>query len=129
MLGHGGGRAFSAALVDLLLRQGCRVAATLVADDRRRNLAGVVERFPCDVRDAGALARVLAEVRPGVIFHLAGLARGDDLGELSRSMCWGPTARRSQPMARPRYLIPGSAAEYGLLATADPVDETTPLSP
>ena len=59
------------------------MAATLVADDpAAQALPDAVERFPCDVRDTGALARVLAEVRPGVIYHLAGLARGDDLAEL-----------------------------------------------
>ena len=78
------------------------------------------------------LAQILAEVAPDVIYHLAGLPRGDDLAHLLSVNALGTESllqAASQLSEPPRVVIPGSAAEYGLLATDAPVDETTPLRP
>ena len=72
----GGAGFIGSNLVDALLGRGDRVA---VIDDlstgKRENLAGALaagaQLYELDVRDAPGIARVFAEVRPQLVFHLA----------------------------------------------------------
>lgn len=120
-------------LVALLLRQGRQVMALTAPGDAAAGvLPDAVERFSCDIRDSSGLVQVLGEVTPDVIYHLAGLARGDDLASLMSVNVLGTDSllqAASQLAVRPRVVIPGSAAEYGLLETAAPVNEGVPPRP
>ena len=72
----GGAGFIGSHLVDALVARGDRV---LAIDDlsrgTRENLSGAMERGaqlePADIRDAGAMRRLLREWRPDVVFHLA----------------------------------------------------------
>lgn len=57
-------------LVERLLRDGCDVTG-LDLDPARRPAPAGVEVIAADIRDAAALARVMAEARPTVVYHLA----------------------------------------------------------
>lgn len=120
-------------LVALLLRQGYQVVAlTAPADAACVALPDAVECLPCEVRDSQLLRQILRQVAPEVIFHLAGLARGDDMHQLVSVNVLGTEAllqTASELAEPPRIVIPGSAAEYGLLESATPVHEATPLRP
>jgi GDP-4-dehydro-6-deoxy-D-mannose reductase len=87
------------------------------------------------VTHAGEIAAVVQACQPQRIFHLAGLVRGTELAALWRVNVQGTAnlldAAR-QLASPPRLVIPGSAAEYGLLADEQPVTETAltrPLNP
>lgn len=92
---------------------------------------------PVDITDATAMADVVAQQRPHVIFHLAGAASvgqsfADPAGtwavnvEGTRGVLEG--MRRSAPSAR--MVVALSGEEYGRVALEDlPVTEDTPLNP
>jgi len=90
--------------------------------------------FQNDFSDSKKTARVLANTRPDYIFHLAGMARGDDPRALLAAnvdslivLC--EAISRIKAYA-PRVLVPGSAAEYGDLALARlPAREVYPAAP
>jgi GDP-4-dehydro-6-deoxy-D-mannose reductase len=83
-----------------------------------------------DVGDPTAMRRLVTEVRPTHVFHLAGL-RDAPLDELLRVNVYG-TANLLEAVADEapdaRTVVVGSAAEYGE-TTHDPVDEDHPLRP
>jgi GDP-4-dehydro-6-deoxy-D-mannose reductase len=89
-----------------------------------------VGRSNGDVTDPQAMRRLVAEVWPRYVFHLAGIRDGE-LDELLRINVWG-TANVLEAVAAEapaaRVLIAGSAAEYGE-TTREPVDEDHPLQP
>ena len=91
-----------------------------------------VTRLVCDVRDAEPLALVVNQTAPEVVFHLAGLARGDDLAQLLSVNLFGTRALldtlRRWPIP-PLVVIPGSSAEYGQIREGHPVAETAALHP
>jgi UDP-glucose 4-epimerase len=64
---------FGSHLVARLAREGCAVTGIDIAPDQRPQPAGV-EVIAADVRDAEALRRVIADVRPAVVYHLAAQA-------------------------------------------------------
>lgn len=120
-------------LVAWLLARGYQVAAISIPNDP---LAAVlpdqVKFFPCDVRETAAVSRILAQVMPEVVFHLAGVVRGNDLSKLLSVNVLGTDSllrATSRLTPAPRVVIPGSAAEYGLLDGRTPVDERAPLRP
>jgi GDP-4-dehydro-6-deoxy-D-mannose reductase len=105
--------------------------------DNVEHLRGRVQMVECDVRDAAAVRRVIREVRPDRIFHLAAqsyvptswLAPAETLGgnvlgqlnlfEAVRELDW-PT----------RIQVAGSSEEYGLVLPSDvPIREESPLRP
>lgn len=98
------------------------------------------DRISChivDLCDAEAVRRMLDEVAPGVIFHLAALARVDN----SWRTPWPVLQNNIQGQlnllqalldlgATPRMLIVGSNEEYGLVRAEElPLTEDTPLRP
>lgn len=91
-----------------------------------------------DVTDPDAVAALLDDVRPDVIFHLAAMPpqRADDLASIVDPLVAAATAlvaalRRTG--LRPRVVHAGSSAQYGALPEAEnPVTEdsrTLPVSP
>lgn len=106
-------------LVDRASAESAEVLALCLLDDPlRKTLPAAVATYSADLSDAASLTAVLQKTQPSLIFHLAGLARGDDLAQLLAVNVLGTehllaaAARLSQP---PRVVIPGSAAEVGLL--------------
>ena len=62
-------------LAELALAEGAEVAGTLLPGapmDGVARMSGRVTTHPCDLTEPGAVARVLAEIRPDRVFHLAG---------------------------------------------------------
>jgi GDP-4-dehydro-6-deoxy-D-mannose reductase len=88
------------------------------------------DRSNGDVADPEAMRRLVAEARPGHVFHLAGV-REAPLDELLRVNVYG-TANLLEAVAEEapaaRVVVVGSAAEYGE-TTSEPVDEDQPLRP
>ncbi|MDX9953022.1 MAG: GDP-mannose 4,6-dehydratase [Anaerolineae bacterium] len=120
-------------LVALLLGQDYHVTALIMPHDP---LAGIfpehVQRLVGDLTIPASVSQALREAAPDCIFHLAGLARGQDLRQLLEVNVLGTqtlleaAASLSPP---PKVVLPGSASEYGLLNGNIPVTETACLRP
>lgn len=120
-------------LIALLLERGYPVVAhSIPGDPLAHTLPDAVRYVACDVTDAEAVRSLVAEAAPAAIFHLAGLVRGRDLQRLLAVNVMGTDAvlkAASQCQTQPTVVIPGSAAEYGVLAGDVPVTEMAPLRP
>ena len=118
-------------LVALLRAEGVEVVAMGLPDDPLQTLLPAeMPFFGVDIRNTAVLVPLFQQTQPDLIFHLAGLVRGRDLEKLFSINVLGTqavldaAAQLSQP---PRVIIPGSAAEYGLLHDDQPVtEEATP---
>ena len=101
------------------------------------HLGDRVRRVECDLRDAGAVRRVLRDVRPDRIFHLAAqsyvptswLAPGETLnGNVAGQVNLFEAIRDLDLPARVH--IAGSSEEYGLVLPHEvPIREDSPLRP
>lgn len=119
-------------LVNLLLSLACRVTAVCHPDDPLRAvLPGEVVCYPGDLTRPEPIDAICQTTRPDIVFHLAGMVRGHDLAQLLAVNVMG-TEHLLQAVARlphtPRVVMPGSAAEVGLL-TGNVVRPDTPLRP
>lgn len=105
--------------------------------DNIEHLSGRVRLVECDVRDASAVRRVLREVRPDRIFHLAAqsyvptswLTPGETLtGNVMGQLNVFEAMRELDLPAR--IHIAGSSEEYGLVLPDEvPIREENPLRP
>ena len=127
-------------LTPYLLDRGLNVCGTL-RPGRDSGLAadpaGRVRLYPVDVRQAAAVKRVVDEVRPDYIFHLAAVSsvfqswrtpaavmRTNAIGAINLLEAVRASGRR------PRLQMAGSSEEYGMVAPGDlPVTEDAPLMP
>jgi GDP-4-dehydro-6-deoxy-D-mannose reductase len=123
----GAGGLLGRALVE---RLGAQPEHTLHVTDLKPAPAGTFHS--CNLLEAGALDRLVQEVRPHQIYHLAGTFAND----YSQDFPINVEATRHllecvrQTGQSPRVLLIGSAAEYGCVAAeANPVRETQPLAP
>lgn len=103
-----------------------------------RDLAGLLDRVrlhPCDLTEPGAVARVLGEVRPERVFHLAGMSvvgsswanRAEVLRVNVEATFHLLEALREAPAP---CLLVSSAEVYGLVdEPSQPIPETAPLRP
>ncbi len=97
-------------------------------------LAGVKAVHACDLGDAAGLARVLAEVRPNVVAHLAAIAfvAHGDVEAIYRTNVVG-TRNLLDALARsgcnPEAVLLASSANIYGNATVEPIDESTPAAP
>jgi GDP-4-dehydro-6-deoxy-D-mannose reductase len=98
-------------------------------------LGGLIRTIPCDLTEPGAVARVLEEVRPDRVFHLAGASvvgtSWARRAEVLRANLDGTfqilEGLRSVPAA---CLVVSSAEVYGAVPeAAQPIGETQPICP
>lgn len=129
VLGHGG---FIAGAVCGALRTRFP-GAELHGLDRRRLARPGVRSWSGDLLDSRRLARLIRRIRPSWIFHLAGSPSLSDPAALMAAHV-STTASLFEAVSaaggRPRILLPGSAAECGVVAPSRlPVRESDPASP
>lgn len=127
-------------LAEHLLAMGYEVSGASLPAGGTHNIDHIADRIGLhmgDLADADWVRRVLAEVQPGYVFHLAAQAAvtaawaapgetlvNNMLGQLNLL-----EAMRALGIA-PRLLIVGSADEYGLVQPDElPIRETNPLRP
>jgi GDP-4-dehydro-6-deoxy-D-mannose reductase len=86
-----------------------------------------------DVRDGAEAEKVIAEVQPDVVFHLAGVDRNAALADLFDVYAVATQrllAAVSRAGAGTRIVIAGSSAEYGFAPASElPIDEQGALRP
>jgi len=126
-------------LAELALAEGAEVHGTVLpGSPPAADLAPLLARVrlhPCDLTEPGAAARVLGEVRPERVFHLAGLSvvgsswarRAEVLRVNLEATFHLLEALREIPAP---CLLVSSAEVYGLVDEASqPIPETAPLRP
>jgi GDP-4-dehydro-6-deoxy-D-mannose reductase len=103
----------------------------IVALDVRHGDGPADEWTTCDVTDGAQVASALKQVAPDGIIHLAGITHGDDLRAyfaVNVQACEHLLVAAAQLPQRPRVLVVGSAAQYGITTGEyEVVDETRPL--
>jgi GDP-4-dehydro-6-deoxy-D-mannose reductase len=89
------------------------------------------EPVACDLTDRQAAAAAITAARPDGIIHLAGVAGGSDAGaclDVNVRACENVLAAAAGLSKRPRVLVTGSAAQYGVTTGSHEVlDESRPL--
>lgn len=125
-----GAASFTAAYL-LPLLDGCG-GCTVFCSDSKASQEGERATLGADLTSARAVQALVDEVRPDLVFHLAGVAGGDD------ALCWSVNLSGTRHLldacaslsADTRVLFVSSAAVYGLTrADENPVREDTPLRP
>jgi GDP-4-dehydro-6-deoxy-D-mannose reductase len=126
-------------LTEYLLRHtDCTVAGIVHRQDSRvAHQRDRIALYRADVRDAAAVAEIIADVRPDLIFHLA----AQSSVPISWQHPWTTFEQNvhgqvnvlqavAQQQLPAQVLVVGSNEEYGLIRPEDlPVDEDTPLRP
>jgi GDP-4-dehydro-6-deoxy-D-mannose reductase len=125
-------------LAEFAVAQGAEVVGTVLPGapaDRLTRLGPAVRTVACDLTEAGAAARVLAEVRPDRVFHLAGVSvvgsswtqRAAVLRTNVESAFQLLEGLRRHPV--PSLLV-SSGEVYGLVPEAEqPIRESRPVAP
>lgn len=97
-----------------------------------RNESGDLHHVRCDLMDPEAIDRLVEATQPDLVFHLAGSYSGDHAVDLAIN---AGSARHLLDAARrrtlrPRTVLIGSAAEYGIVERGEnPVSEARVLRP
>lgn len=103
----------------------------VVVMDVRPPADSAVEFVACDLTDAEPVGAAVERIRPDGIVHLAGIARGADLGAFLRAnvlACDHLLAASSRLDPPPRVLVVGTAAQYGIVSGGhEVVAESRPL--
>jgi GDP-4-dehydro-6-deoxy-D-mannose reductase len=125
-------------LAELALDEGAEVCGTILPGARIDNLpalGGRVRTVPCDLTEPGAAARVLAELAPDRVFHLAGVSvvgtSWANRAEVLRQNLDGAFQLLEGLRARPvPCLLVSSAELYGAVPeSAQPIAESQPIAP
>jgi len=127
-------------LAELLLEEGEEIYGTVLPGESVHNLDALLPRLkliPCDMRNKETVERIVAQVRPDCIYHLAALTFIPDSvidprftfeTNLYGTLNLFEGARKLD--ARPRVLFVGSADEYGRVQKEElPITENNPLRP
>jgi GDP-4-dehydro-6-deoxy-D-mannose reductase len=122
----------------LLWHTGCTVAGIVHRQDARvAHLRDQIALYQADMRDAAAVAEIIADLRPELIFHLA----AQSFVPISWQHPWSTFEQNvhgqvnvlqavSAQKLPAQVLVVGSNEEYGLIRPDEvPVDEETPLRP
>ncbi len=125
-------------LAELALAEGAEVTGTVLPGapvDNLHGLRGAIHTVACDLTEPGAVARVLQDVRPDRIFHLAGASvvgsSWTHRAEVLRANLDGTFQLLEGLRAVPApCLLVSSAEVYGAVPEAEqPIGETQPLRP
>ncbi|MGH7266217.1 MAG: GDP-mannose 4,6-dehydratase [Candidatus Rokuibacteriota bacterium] len=125
-------------LADLALAAGAEVAGTVKPGTTTENLARVrdaLRLLPCDLTEPGAVGRVIQDVRPDRVFHLAGaavvLTSWERRAEVLRANLDGTFQLLEGVRQTPApCLIVSSAEVYGAVPEASqPIVERQPINP
>jgi GDP-4-dehydro-6-deoxy-D-mannose reductase len=128
-------------LAELALGEGAEVVGTVLPGAPADNLAGPggagsrVVTVPCDLTEPGAVGRVLAEIRPDRVFHLAGASVvGTSWAQreaVLRTNLSGTFELLEGLRSRPTpCLLVSSGEVYGAVdAAAQPIGEGQPIAP
>jgi GDP-4-dehydro-6-deoxy-D-mannose reductase len=125
-------------LAELALEEGAEVCGTLLPGARTGNLAGLQDRVravPCDLTEPGAATRVLTDLAPDRVFHLAGVSvvgsSWANRVQVLRQNLEGTFQLLEGLRARPvPCLLVSSAELYGTVPeSAQPISEAQPLAP
>lgn len=108
--------------------------ASVFGLDRSFKGEGDFVEVPCDLRDEAQTERVVLEIHPDYIFHLAGLGQSDSWDELFAANVKTTVsilkASKKLPRSDVRIVVIGSAAEYGLVSLERlPVEENALPNP
>ena len=113
-------------LAECLLGQGLELAGTVFRSGpspKLSRLAPGVELLECDVCDFEQTRQLVRSVRPDYVFHLAGRTTSrfvsDDLRSTFDANIFGTLSMLEAVRQEAKdavVLVPGSSAEYGLLA-------------
>ncbi|MBI4835166.1 MAG: GDP-mannose 4,6-dehydratase [Planctomycetes bacterium] len=90
-----------------------------------------IKYIKLDILDAKAVSKVIRDIKPDYIFHLAGLLKGDNLAEFLKVNVQGTqNILEAAYVVKSKVLISGSAAEYGIVSSKElPINEETPPRP
>jgi GDP-4-dehydro-6-deoxy-D-mannose reductase len=125
-------------LAELAVEEGAEVCGTLLPAARTDNLTHLGDRVhavPCDLTEPGAAARVLAELAPDRVFHLAGVSvvgtSWANRAEVLRQNLDGTFQLLEGLRAHPvPCLLVSSAELYGAVPeSAQPISEAQPVAP
>jgi GDP-4-dehydro-6-deoxy-D-mannose reductase len=125
-------------LAELALREGADVVGTILPGAPTDNLDGVrdsVRTVACDLIEPGAMARVMADIRPDRVFHLAGVSvvgsSWQRRAEVLRQNLDGTFQLLEGLRAHPApCLLVSSAEVYGAVAESQqPIGEHQPVCP
>ena len=127
-------------LAELLLNKGYEVFGTYFDKSTFSNLGSSIHKirlFQCDIRNYDHLKRIISEIRPNEIYHLAAITFVPASLEspkltfdtnLYGTMNLYETVKNLK--INPRILFVGSADEYGIVKDENlPINESCPLRP
>ena len=111
----------------LAKREDCGLYLT---DIRQPQLPGRETTIQCDLSDPAQVSKLIQDVKPDQIYHLAGLFSGDYEANYRANVLAAKNLLDAVKTSVPacRLLVTGSAAEYGC-AASNPVSESCPLNP
>lgn len=124
-------------LARFLLSQGLEVYGIIRAEPSPalRNVADAIRLTKADLMDRDAVFRIVDDVHPEYLFHLASVCHREDLADLLATNVLATdhvlrAASRLAPDVHVKVFIPGSAAEYGMVSPDElPIAEWQPLRP
>lgn len=121
-------------LAELLVKKGYKVVG-IDLDINVDNIKGIIEKIKlqeCDIRQKKIVTDIIKDIKPDLIFHLAGITRGL-LPELYQTDVIGTMNVFEAVKAlriNPLILVTGSSAEYGLVYPHEnPISEQNSLRP
>jgi GDP-4-dehydro-6-deoxy-D-mannose reductase len=126
-------------LADLLLAEGSEVSGTVLPGESTLNIQHIGDRLTlreADLTDARAVERVMAELEPEAVYHLAGLSSvGKTWGRVEsvlrvNALGMVNLVKAADNFGKPPVLVVGSGEMYGAVEEENqPISEREPMNP